>query len=74
MASIREVVEGLTILSEYANPMASGKTGLDVQIGGAEHDIIFGPDVVDLPESKRIELENLGWHFDSECDSWSRFC
>ena len=75
MASIRQIVEGLEILAESALPMkGSGDTGKDVQIGGAEHDVIFGPEIGHLKEGQVKRLLQLGWHFDDECQCWARFC
>lgn len=74
MARLGDVIEGLQILARYAKPTPSGATGKDVQMGGAEHDIIYGPDVVDLPASEAVELESFGWFVDSETDTWARYC
>ena len=77
MASIAEVVEGLEILAKTANvPRGLAEKGetdkKTAHIGGASHDIIWGPESNPSPED--IErLDELGWHFCSENDVWSRF-
>ena len=77
MASISEVVEGLEILAKTAKVPAGlaekGETDTrTAHIGGANHDIIYGPDCDPSPEDIK-RLEELGWHVDSDTDCWSRF-
>lgn len=77
MASVAEVVEGLEILAKTAvipRLLAeSGETdGRKAHLGGAEHDIIWGPDADPSDEDKE-RLEELGWHFDEQSDCWSRY-
>ena len=74
MASFREVIEGLQILSKYTNapPGVPDGDGLDAHLDGAGHDIIGAADVqVSKEDEKR--LEELGWHYDSEWLTWCRF-
>ena len=77
MASVAEVVEGLEILAKTANvpPCRAERGETDTRtalLNGAGHDIICGPDA-DPSEDDKRRLEELGWHFDEEYDSWSRF-
>ena len=77
MASIREVVEGLEILAKTAAvPVYLAEQGetdkREAQVGGADHDIIWGPDANPSDEDKE-RLDELGWHFDEELDCWARF-
>jgi hypothetical protein len=70
MAKLSEVIEGLQILGKYI------RGGLDSHDIGAGHDVICaGPDVdEDTPsEGDRERLEELGWHYDDEYDSWACF-
>lgn len=71
MATAHEIIEGLKILAQYQIP--GGLEELDVC---AEHDIICcGPNIkwAHITQEDREKLEELGWHFDDEADSWSRF-
>lgn len=78
MASIKSIVEGLEILAKTAEVPAGlaedGETDRrTAHIGGAEHDIIFGPEAD--PSAEDVErLEELGWHWSAEYDAWSLFC
>ena len=77
MASIREVVEGLEILAKTAEVPAylaeQGQTDRrEADLGGADHDIIWGPDADPSDEDKE-RLDELGWHFDDELDCWARY-
>lgn len=78
MASIKSIVEGLEILAKTAKVPAGLAEDVETDrrtahIGGADHDIIWGPEAD--PSVEDIErLEALGWHFSSECQVWSRFC
>lgn len=66
MATMREIAEGLTILMKY-DPDGSVC---------AEHDILAAaPDVQEdtVSVEDKAKLEALGWHWDSETDSWARF-
>lgn len=77
MAQVSEVVEGLEILAKTASVPAGlaekGETDTrTAMLGGASHDIIWGPE--SDPSSEDIKrLEELGWHLCSEEDVWSRF-
>lgn len=80
MASIAELVEGLEILSKTAKiPKGLAEKGetdrRTAQVGGADHDIVYGPELETEPSAEDIErLEELGWHQSSEADDcWSRF-
>lgn len=77
MASVAEVVEGLEILAKTASvPRGLAENGetdtRTAHLGGANHDIIWGPEADPSDEDKK-RLDELGWHFDSESDCWSRF-
>ena len=77
MASIKEVVEGLEILAKTAEvPVCLAEQGQtdrrEADLGGADHDIIYGPDA-DPSEEDKERLDELGWHFDDEADCWARF-
>lgn len=77
MASIAQVVEGLEILAKTASvPRGLAEKGetdrRTAHIGGANHDIIWGPDA-DPSDEDKARLEELGWHFDQESDCWARF-
>ena len=77
MASIKEVVEGLEILAKTAEaPVCLAEQGQtdrrEADLGGADHDIIWGPDADPSDEDKE-RLDELGWHFDDEADCWARF-
>lgn len=77
MASIAEVVEGLEILAKTASvPIGLAEQGetdrRTAHIGGANHDIIWGPNA-EPSEEDQARLEELGWHFDEESNCWSRF-
>ena len=77
MASIAEVVEGLEILAKTASvPLGLAEKGENdrrtAHLGGADHDVIWGPDA-DPSDEDKTRLEQLGWHFDEELDCWSRF-
>lgn len=70
MATVRKVIDGLTILARY------DPDGLDSHSVSAEHDVIYGPGPGDpdaVTEEDRERLEELGWHLDSEADCWARF-
>lgn len=77
MASIAEVVEGLEILAKTAiipkGLKEKGETDRRTShLGGANHDIIWGPDA-DPTDEDKARLVEIGWHFDEESDCWSRF-
>lgn len=72
MATVTQIVEGLTILGKYAKTEQTD----DPSIGGADHDVIWGPCVgEDEPsEDDQFRLELLGWFWSEEYACWSRFC
>jgi hypothetical protein len=77
MASVAQVVEGLEILSKTATvPPGLAETGetdtRTAHLGGAEHDILYGPQA-DPSLEDRQRLAELGWHYDVEVDGWARF-
>lgn len=75
MASIKDICDGLEILAKYVKPMDGGATGRDVHLGGADHDVIWGPEIVGpLNEADRITINDLGWHYSDENECWSHFC
>lgn len=76
MASIAEVVEGLEILAKTASvPRGLAEKGetdtRTAHLGGADHDILWGPEADPSDEDKN-RLHELGWHFDSQSECWSR--
>lgn len=77
MPSVAEIVEGLEILAKTASvPRVLAEKGetdtRTAHIGGAGHDVIWGPQASPSPEDVS-RLEELGWHLDSEAEVWSRF-
>lgn len=77
MASVAQVVEGLEILAKTASvPRGLSENGetdtRTAHLGGADHDIIWGPEA-DPSDEDKTRLEELGWHVDSESGLWSRF-
>jgi hypothetical protein len=77
MASIKDVIEGLEILAKTATiPVFLAEQGStdrrEAHLGGASHDVIWGPEA-DPSEEDKAMLDELGWHFDSESGCWARF-
>jgi len=77
MASIRDIIEGLEILAKTAKtPLGLAEQGVtdtrQAHLGGADHDIIWGPKA-DPNEQDKDRLDELGWHFDDRADCWARF-
>ena len=77
MASIKDIIEGLQILAKTAEiPLGLAEQGVtdgrQSHLGGADHDIIWGPKT-DPNEQDKARLNELGWHFDYEADCWARF-
>lgn len=77
MASVAQVVEGLEILAKTASvPLGLAEQGetdtRTAHLGGAEHDVIWGPQADPSAEDRR-RLEELGWHYDPSVDGWARF-
>ena len=70
MANALQISGGMSILSMYEK---KGLEGLKVD---AQHDVIYcGPNINPnkiIDEDKK-KLEELGWHFDEECECWARF-
>jgi len=77
MAQIREIIEGLEILSKTAEVPAGlaekGETDTrTAMVSGASHDILWGPE--SNPSDEDIaRLHELGWHLCSGTGLWSRF-
>lgn len=61
--TIGSLAKGLTILAKY--------TGDDSYGVGAEHDVLYGPEV-EVSAEDRTTLEALGW-FINEDGSWQAF-
>ena len=64
MAKARAIVEGLNIMLKH------GEVECD-----AQHDIFCaGPGINgELTDEEKKKLEELGWHWDEEADSWAIF-
>lgn len=66
MARYSDVIAGLQLFASKEKPNA--------HMGGAEHDVIFGaPLTVQLTEEEIKQLEEWGWHQDTEIDCWTHF-
>lgn len=65
MATTKQVVGGLEILGRYG--------GADDHNICAEHDIIYAGHGCVVSDDDRAKLEELGWHWDDDIDSWARF-
>lgn len=69
MATIHDIRRGLEILSKYT------EAGASEHIGGAEHDVIYGPPLLKneeiIPDDLKA-LDDCGWIFDEDEDGW--FC
>jgi hypothetical protein len=77
MASIKDVIEGLEILAKTATvPVFLAEQGStdrrQAHLGGASHDVIWGPEA-DPSDEDKARLDELGWFFDDGLDCWSRF-
>lgn len=64
--------QGLQILAKYMNPLEKDL------ICGADHDVIYGPNVYDLIANGMTEedvekLAKLNWSYDSESESFNCF-
>lgn len=68
MASYSAIAGGLTLFAHFE------MEGMETQLGGADHDIIFGPSS-DLQVSPEVEarLQKLGWFKSEEYDCWAHF-
>lgn len=62
LSRCKKVALGLLILAEYDGDIAAG------------HDIIYaGPtDTTRVSAEDQVKLNDLGWHIDSNTDSWAR--
>lgn len=68
MATINNVIKGLTILAKYT------AKGGDCYNISAEHDVIYaGPDGEAVSAEDAAELEGIGWFLDKDVDSWAVF-
>jgi len=77
MASIKDVIGGLTVLAKTAKIPAGLASRREVDrltaMVEAEHDIIYGPEANPSKEDI-VELEGFSWFLDDEGDVWSIFC
>jgi hypothetical protein len=64
MAAAKDLIDGLQILMKHGAINVEG-----------QHDIIFAGPGIDweLSKDEQAKLEELGWHFDEETDSWAMF-
>ena len=69
MATVNSIIEGLQILSNYADHVE------DAIMAGAGHDMIFGPDDIkgEISEEHLKRLSQLGWFISDEYDTWMHF-
>ena len=65
MAGAESIIEGLKILIENT---PDGKTYCS-----AEHDILYGPGIEEIPAGQKELLDKLGWFWDEDVDSWAIF-
>jgi hypothetical protein len=72
MASYADVIEGLEIFARLC------KMGRSTHGILARHDVIYaggikrnGPEE-DVPDEDRKRLDELGWYWDSDMESWAR--
>lgn len=67
MATMEAIRGGLEILAKYVKP--------DDHCVDAQHDIIYAGPGSDneVSAEDKVALEKLGWHWDTDCDSWARF-
>lgn len=66
MTRIEELIAGLEIFKKYGA----------IDIGGADHDIIYGistysDEAEQLTEEDKEKLQEYGWHFNENC--WAFF-
>ena len=67
MARVNDIIRGLQIIQRYCK--------VDVQLGGAEHDIIYAPPLDrPLTNDHEQELKDYGWYLDDDVDVWARSC
>lgn len=70
MAEIAKVITGLVILAKYNDQ------GQTAHLQGAEHDIIYGPSLdenAQMSAQDHQALQEAGWHWDEEWESWAHF-
>lgn len=69
MATLKEVVEGIRILSGYL------ADGMDSNLISVQHDVIFvcGGAKEDMIDKDKDKLTKLGWHWDQREESWAKF-
>lgn len=65
MSDFHSVLLGLNIISKYEC--------LESTNISAEHDVIYAGSDLQIPEEEKALLEKLGWHWDSQYDSWRKF-
>jgi hypothetical protein len=67
--TIRGLIEGLEILAKYID-YGSDQDAFDFQ-----HDVMYaGPGrAAEMAEEDLVRLGELGWRWDDELDSWSKF-
>jgi len=66
MTRAQKIVAGMQLIMKYEP---------DTDIA-AEHDIIyFGSQesYKKMSDEEKVQMVNLGWHLDTETDSWARF-
>ena len=67
MARTADIISGLQILLKYTNDPAA-------HIGGAEHDVIYGPPLLnDVSEADKQALESTGWICEEDECGWFHF-
>lgn len=83
MASIKQVLEGLTILAKYNDPdVYDGiEVGHDIIYCGGEEsattvEVKDDEDLVDerISTEEQKRLDELGWFIDSTYKCWASFC
>lgn len=63
MSRIQEIIEGLQIFARYPEAACEG-----------QHDVIYAMcKVDDLRHEDTSKLEELGWNFNNEVDSWCHY-
>lgn len=71
MATYNDIINGLKLFAEKQ------EDGEEEQLGGADHDIIFGPSsdmlVCDFTDEEEEQLDMWGWFFSEEHDCWAHF-
>jgi len=62
LTTVQRVAKGLEIINRYPHPSVS-----------AEHDVIYAGCSRSLEGEDLVSMEQLGWDFDEELDSWRFF-